>query len=76
MASCSDLVRDELQALYGISRYDQLHIEMGRHHPELFVPRVWTDDEVRAIFAKYDKLIAVPIKIEGFDYTKYLEGTV
>jgi hypothetical protein len=73
MAKCSDAVRKELRALYGVERMTQLDIEMGRREPHLFRQLAWTDDEVRAIFAKYHKLIEIPITLTGFDYSKYQE---
>ena len=76
MAMCSDEVRAEIKALYGVERMTQLDLEMGRREPHLFKRTAWADYEVLAIFAKYDKLIEIPITLTGFDYNKYLEGTV
>jgi len=73
MARCSDTVRQELKALYGYDRIRQLDVEMGKRRPELFGDKIWADDEVRAIFAQYHKLIEIPITLEGFDYAKYQE---
>lgn len=73
MATCSDAVIKELKALYGVERMTQLDIEMGRRKDRAIFNRIWTDDEVRAIFAKYHKLIEIPITLTGFDYSKYQE---
>jgi hypothetical protein len=76
MKLCSDTILAEIRALYGKERLTQLDTEMGRLEDRASFNRTWTDDEVRAIFAKYDKLVEIPITLEGFDYNKYLEGTV
>jgi hypothetical protein len=76
MARCSNLVLQQIKDLYGIDRRSQLELEMGRLEPHLFNKASWTDDEVHAIFAKYHKLVEIPITLEGFNYAKYQEEQI